>query len=73
VGVNTEIVKHGHNGSLAKELDEWESSLRALIEDTQLRKAMGKRGRETVEDRFSVASNSSNFLRLFTTRRLPRG
>jgi glycosyltransferase involved in cell wall biosynthesis len=54
VGVNTEIVKHGENGLLARNDDEWFEHLSALIDDAALRARLGKAGRETVEQRYSV-------------------
>lgn len=65
VGVNTAIIVHGVNGFLARDSSEWEKSLSLLIEDENLRRQLGKRGQETVEQHYSVASNKKNFLRLF--------
>jgi len=54
VGVNTEIVKHGENGLLARNDDEWFEHLSALIDDAELRSRLGRAGRETVQQRYSV-------------------
>jgi glycosyltransferase involved in cell wall biosynthesis len=65
VGVNSKIINHGVNGFLCSTPEEWEETLRMLIEDCSLRKRMGKNGRRTVVENYSVLSNSSNFLSLF--------
>lgn len=65
VGVNSKIINHGVNGFLCNTAEEWEKSLRILIEDSNLRKKMGINGRRTVVENYSVLSNSANFLSLF--------
>ncbi|HTH54916.1 MAG TPA: glycosyltransferase family 4 protein [Cyclobacteriaceae bacterium] len=65
VGVNTEIIKNGINGLLARNPAEWEKSLSVLIDDENLRKRLGKEGRLTVEQHYSVNSNKKNFRGLF--------
>lgn len=65
VGVNTEIIQHDVNGYLCSADEEWLTTLEKLIVDASLRKQIGKAGRQTVIDRYSVSSNSSNFLSLF--------
>lgn len=54
VGVNTEIISHGTNGFLAKTEQEWFDILSELIENAELRKKIGKAGRKTVEEKYSV-------------------
>jgi glycosyltransferase involved in cell wall biosynthesis len=54
VGVNAEIVTDGLNGFIADSTDTWASSLSVLARDAQLRNAMGKAGRERVEERYSL-------------------
>lgn len=65
VGVNSIIIEDGVNGFLCSTPDQWERALRKLIEDSELRKMMGEKGRITVEQRYSVRSNTSTFLSLF--------
>lgn len=50
VGVNKDIICHEWNGYLADGVDEWVVFLERLISDASLRSAMGRRGREIVED-----------------------
>jgi glycosyltransferase involved in cell wall biosynthesis len=65
VGVNTEIIQHEINGFHCSSEKEWISTLEKLIIDGALRKKIGKEGRQTVIDHYSVSANSSNFLSLF--------
>ncbi|MCJ7646241.1 glycosyltransferase family 4 protein, partial [bacterium] len=57
VGGNSEIITDGINGFLAATEDEWVGKLSRLIEDGDLRKKMGMRGRETVEEKYSIRMN----------------
>lgn len=54
VGVNASIVDHGINGFLARNADEWRSSLRSLLADPDLRARFGAAGRSRVEERFDA-------------------
>ena len=65
VGVNKVIIKDGVNGFLASEIDEWVSKISKLIEDKDLRMKMGKAGRVTVLENYSVDSQKSNYLKYF--------
>lgn len=53
VGENPYVIEDGVNGFLAESETEWTAKLRALIYDPQLRADMGRRGRKTVEERYS--------------------
>lgn len=65
VGVNTTMIKDGVNGFLCSTTEEWIERLSQLIKDPAVRKKIGEAGRKTVEDSYSVNSNSSSFLLLF--------
>ena len=54
VGVNKDVVEDGVNGFWAMTHDEWVTRLSTLIEDAELRKMMGLRGRELVMKSFSL-------------------
>ena len=62
IGVNTEIIEHSKNGFLAKSDEEWVKYLSLLIEQKELRSSIGKEGRKTVIDRYSVESQKENYL-----------
>lgn len=66
VGVNTEIVNHGVNGFSCQTEEDWVQCLETLIMDPILRKKMGAEGRKKIISNYSVASNSSTFLSLFS-------
>ncbi|MEQ9407340.1 MAG: glycosyltransferase family 4 protein [Fuerstiella sp.] len=57
VGVNVEIIDENRNGFVAQQPDEWCRAMRLLLQDADLRTAMGTRGRRTVEDRYSIQAN----------------
>lgn len=66
VGVNSAIIQDGENGFLASTTEEWVEKLSQLIEDESLRKRMGKAGRKTVEEQYSVEANKEKWLNVFT-------
>lgn len=54
VGVNTTIVQHLENGWVADSLEEWETSLRTLLQDDNLREKIGREARKSIEAHWSV-------------------
>lgn len=54
VGVNSQIVEHGENGFLADSDEEWRRAIKLLLNDSDLRKRMGAKGRKKVEEHFSL-------------------
>ena len=64
IGVNADIVEDGVNGFTATTDDEWVAKLSTLIEDAKLREQLGKRGRETVVERFSFDSQKDRYVQL---------
>lgn len=67
VGVNTEIIKDGINGFLPAEEHEWLEKISLLIESRELRERIGKAGRKTVVNSYSVESQKSVYLKQFRT------
>ncbi len=65
VGVNTTIIKHGINGFLCDTEKEWIKYFDNLINNKTNRREIGQQGRTTVENNYSVRSNTSTFLSLF--------
>lgn len=57
VGVNREIIQDNINGFTARTLDEWTEKLTRLINDQELRKRFGARGREMVLSQYSLERN----------------
>lgn len=66
VGVNVHVVEHGVTGFHARTTQEWLLHLETLINNESLRKKMGEAGRQKVIDQYSVSSNASTFLSLFS-------
>jgi len=65
VGVNREIVDQGVNGFLCDTLEDWRNYLALLMEDRSLLLRMSDAARAKVLERYSVRSNTDNFLTLF--------
>jgi glycosyltransferase involved in cell wall biosynthesis len=66
-GTNFRIMQQGVQGFMALSDEEWIDSIIKLIDDAELRKRMGKAGRKTVEDFYSVKANFSKYLLVFNT------
>jgi glycosyltransferase involved in cell wall biosynthesis len=66
VGVNSDIIQDGENGFLAGSVEEWVDKLSLLIESDELRRRLGKAGRKTVEDQYSVEANKEKWLSVFS-------
>lgn len=62
VGVNKDIVEDGINGFLASSDKEWVEKLSLLIDSKELRSKIGKAGRTTIENSFSVDSQKKVLL-----------
>lgn len=62
VGVNLEIIDHGENGYLADSEDDWIQYLSDLVDSKDLRIALGKNGRKTVQEKYSVESQKHRYL-----------
>ncbi len=53
VGINTEIVRHGETGYLARDTEEWTMYLHRLCTHAEERKEMGAAGRRLAENHYS--------------------
>jgi hypothetical protein len=65
VGVNAEIVGHGVNGFLAADDEQWKRALLQLIDDADLRAAMGAAGRRRAEELYSLHTHGPRMAELF--------
>ena len=54
VGENLYVIDDGVNGCLVESEQDWIATIRALIVDPQRREEIGRRGRKTVEERYSA-------------------
>jgi glycosyltransferase involved in cell wall biosynthesis len=66
VGVNKEIINDGVNGFLASNESDWIKKLSMLIDSIELREQIGKNGRITIVERFSVESQKNNYLNIIS-------
>jgi glycosyltransferase involved in cell wall biosynthesis len=64
VGVNEKILNGSKGGLLAKSDEEWQLLLSKLLNDSDLRAKLGKKGRQYIEKQYSVISNKETFLSL---------
>lgn len=65
VGVNAEIVDHDINGCVCNSPEDWKFFLGKLMKDPDYLKRLAAHTREKIQLRYSVESNTRNFLRLF--------
>jgi glycosyltransferase involved in cell wall biosynthesis len=65
VGMNSEVVQDGQNGYICAADEEWYQAIRRLLTDEPLRTKLGTAARQTIVERYSVLSNTDNFLALF--------
>ncbi len=59
---NVEIIEDNRDGFLARSEAEWIEKLSLLIENATLREKVGRAGRKTVEERFSLELNAPKYL-----------
>ena len=64
VGVNREIVQDGVNGFWAENEGEWKDRLGRLIQNENLRREMGLKGRQVVEQEYSMEVNGPRILEI---------
>lgn len=66
VGVNLDIIQHHVDGFHCSTEEEWYNCLAMLVASPELRSSIGQKGRYKVISHYSVSSNASNFLSLFS-------
>lgn len=54
VGINQQIVEDGRQGFWAQTPEEWMARLQALVSDAELRRRMGREGRQRVEEVYAL-------------------
>jgi glycosyltransferase involved in cell wall biosynthesis len=62
ISTNFRIIENNVNGFLATNSAEWVNYIKKLILDETLRERIGKKGMETVENKFSVNANKGTYL-----------
>lgn len=66
VGVNSQIVRHDKDGFIAANKEEWIRYLKMLINDPDLRNSMGKSGCNHIVEEYSLKSQLTTFLALYS-------
>jgi glycosyltransferase involved in cell wall biosynthesis len=61
-GTNFRVIQNNVDGFLVDTDEEWVSTIIKLIDDQELRKQIGKKGREKVINEFSVKANEGKYL-----------
>lgn len=72
VGVNSEIVRNGHNGLWATTLEEWHASLTSLIRSSRLRAEIGLNAVNTIRESHSRESAVAALTGLISQLSYPR-
>lgn len=65
IGANKDILVDGENGFLARSNREWIEKISVLIEDKELRKSLGKNGRETIAKSYSIKITAPKLLTFY--------
>ena len=73
VGINKEIVTNGQSGFWAEDEAEWEDRLAQLVEDSQLRRDMGAKGRAVAEARYALALHQERLHEMLSSLCAERG
>lgn len=66
IGVNETVVENGVQGYHCMTEEDWLERMSLLIKDKVHRNELGQAGRQKVEEEFSVLSNKTNFISLFS-------
>jgi len=64
IGANSQIVTSGENGLLAQTEDDWVKNIATLIEQPELRRNFGLRGRKLVEQKYSLEHFAQTYAEL---------
>lgn len=62
VGENIYVINHGYNGLLVSNTQEWINCLEMLVKSVSLRGILGKNGRKTVEEKYSIGIITSKIM-----------
>lgn len=64
VGMNSDLVRSGHNGFLARTTDEWVDALEKLARSPELRHQLGRAARATIESTYAGEVVADEFARV---------
>lgn len=57
----TRVIKEGHNGFIATDLDDWFTCLDKLIQSESLRREVGRNAYKTVKDNFNITKTANHY------------
>jgi len=58
VGMQAQLVRHGKTGFLAETSEQWTEAIGRLAHDPDLRRELGRAGRQRVEEEFSLVKGA---------------
>ncbi len=64
VGVHAEMVRDGETGFLAATTEQWVEAVGRLAHNPELRRRMGRAGRQLLEAKYTVSRGSAHWLNL---------
>jgi hypothetical protein len=67
VGTNADIVRHGIDGFVCDDDDDWRRALVALLADPAMRAEMGRNARSRIDEHFSVGRQVDRLAGIFRT------
>lgn len=69
IGANYRIINDGINGYLVStnNFKLWKKRLEQLITSENLRERLGKEGRKTIEEHYSIEANKDKYLAIFNS------
>jgi len=70
IGENINTIKHGVNGYLAGNQNDWIKYLNFLINDPNLREKFGSKGKEIVKDKYSLQNTKETYFSFFDNQNL---
>ncbi len=65
VGENKFLIENGEDGFLAPDEEAWKENISYLIENTELRRRMGKLGRKKIEENYSLEVSANKLIKVF--------
>lgn len=64
IGANFRVIEDGVSGFLVRTEEEWKARIRELAADPELRRQMGEKARQRVEQLYSVRANRDTYLNI---------
>ena len=65
IGANKDVIKHGINGYLSYNINDWKKHLLHLIKNKKKRIELGINGRKHVKQNYSIEANVIKLIKIF--------